>query len=139
MTLQLSVILWTVICFCAAMLILRRLLFRPFFEVMDRRKAHIASAKERQSELEEAEASAREAEARSAAEAEAELQRLLARRAGEESQAHAAALAAARSARVEELEQYRQALEQEKQELWQQLEPHVAQLADELLFHRVSQ
>ena len=139
MTLQPSVILWTVICFCAAMLILDRLLFRPFFAVMDRRKARIAAAKERRDELAAAEASAREAEARSAAEAEAELQRLLAQRAGEESQSRTAALAAARSAREEELEQYRQALEQEKQALWQQLEPRIGQLADELLSRRLGQ
>lgn len=44
MTIQISVVLWTVICFCLAMLILDKLLFKPLFAVMDKRNARIAAA-----------------------------------------------------------------------------------------------
>lgn len=63
MTIQISVVLWTVICFCLAMLILDKLLFKPLFAVMDKRNARISaadvSARERERELEERRESAR--------------------------------------------------------------------------------
>lgn len=47
MNIQLPVVLWTVICFIALMLILKFLLFNPVFEVMDKRKARIEAAKKK--------------------------------------------------------------------------------------------
>lgn len=47
MNIQLPVVLWTVICFIALMLILKFLLFNPVFEVMDKRKARIDAAKKK--------------------------------------------------------------------------------------------
>ena len=46
MTIQPSVLLWTIICFCLLMLILDRLLFRPMLAFMDKRRCRIARAKE---------------------------------------------------------------------------------------------
>lgn len=51
MNIQLPVVLWTVICFLVLMLILKNLLFRPVFRVMDERKEKIARAKEKKAEI----------------------------------------------------------------------------------------
>lgn len=47
MTIQLPVLIWTVICFLLLMLILDRLLFRPMLSFMDERKARIDRAAEK--------------------------------------------------------------------------------------------
>ena len=69
MTIQLSVTLWTILCFLALMVILDRLLFRPMLSFMDARRARIEAARAvreesaaaREAELERREASRREA------------------------------------------------------------------------------
>ena len=45
MTIQLSVTLWTILCFLALMVILDRLLFRPMLAFMDARRAKIEAAR----------------------------------------------------------------------------------------------
>ncbi len=45
MTIQLSVVVWTVINFCLLMLILHKLLFKPILAFMDARREKIESAK----------------------------------------------------------------------------------------------
>lgn len=45
MNIQLNVLIWTIICFCLAMLILDRLLFKPLLKFMDARQAKIDAAK----------------------------------------------------------------------------------------------
>lgn len=45
MTIQVSVLVWTVICFLLLMAILHFLLFKPVLQMMDRRREHIRSAK----------------------------------------------------------------------------------------------
>lgn len=52
MNIQISVVLWTVICFLLLMLILKNLLFKPVFRVMDERKAKIENAAEKRREAE---------------------------------------------------------------------------------------
>ena len=44
LTIQPSVFIWTVICFCLLMLILNRLLFRPMLRFMDERQAKLDRA-----------------------------------------------------------------------------------------------
>ena len=44
MTVQINILIWTVLCFCAFMLILWRLLLKPMLAFMDARKAKIAHA-----------------------------------------------------------------------------------------------
>ncbi len=51
MNIQLPVVLWTVICFLLLMLILKNLLFKPVFQVLDKRKEKIAAAKKKTEEL----------------------------------------------------------------------------------------
>ncbi len=45
MTIQLNVLIWTILCFCAFMLILWRLLLKPLLEFMDARKSRIDHAR----------------------------------------------------------------------------------------------
>ncbi|MBQ3861838.1 MAG: hypothetical protein II779_15045 [Clostridia bacterium] len=61
MTVQLPVLVWTVICFCLFALILHFMLFKPLLSHMDRRSEKIARAKEKKREREEALAAAGEA------------------------------------------------------------------------------
>ena len=44
MTIQINILIWTVICFCAFMLILWRFLLKPMLAFLDARKARIANA-----------------------------------------------------------------------------------------------
>ena len=55
MNIQLSVTIWTVICFVLLMLILRNLLFKPVLRVMDARKERIDKASEKKAAWEAAE------------------------------------------------------------------------------------
>lgn len=51
MSIQISVIIWTVICFLLLMLILHNWLFKPVLEVMEKRRNRIEKAKEKQLEV----------------------------------------------------------------------------------------
>lgn len=52
MTIQISVTVWTVICFVALMLILHNLLFKPVLELLDKRNKRIKDALEKKVEYE---------------------------------------------------------------------------------------
>ncbi len=52
MTIQISVLIWTVISFVLLMIVLRNLLFKPVLELMDSRRERIKKAAEKKSELE---------------------------------------------------------------------------------------
>ena len=54
MTIQISVTIWAVICFCLLMVILNHLLFKPVLQVMDRRKEKIQAATLKKAEYERA-------------------------------------------------------------------------------------
>ena len=73
MTIQISVTVWTVVCFLALMLILDRLLFRPMLSFMDRRRKKIddALAARQDAARQHEELVARRAEERAAAEKQA--------------------------------------------------------------------
>lgn len=51
MSIQISVVIWTVICFLLLMLILHNWLFKPVLEVMEKRRSRIEKAKEKQLEV----------------------------------------------------------------------------------------
>ena len=50
MSIQISVVIWTVICFLLLMLILHNWLFKPVLEIMEKRRIRIEKAKEKQLE-----------------------------------------------------------------------------------------
>ena len=55
MTIQISVTIWTIICFVLLMLILHNLLFKPLLRVMDARREKIENAAAKKAERERAE------------------------------------------------------------------------------------
>ena len=61
MNIQVSVMVWTVICFLLLVLILQKLLFAPMLRMMDARTARIAAAKKRHEDNENAEKAAKAA------------------------------------------------------------------------------
>ena len=129
MTIQPSVLVWTVICFCLLWLILRNLLFRPMLRFMDERNARIAraEAKKHADEQRLAEAEAAEAEARAAAEAE----RAEARKKNRAEAEHAAAasVAEAQKAAFAEKEACRAVLADEKVTVSEALDARLDALA----------
>lgn len=52
MTIQISVTIWTIICFVLLMLILHNLLFKPVLKVMDERRERIEKAAQKKAENE---------------------------------------------------------------------------------------
>ncbi len=64
MTIQLPILLWTIITFCLAMVILDRLLFRPMLAMMDQRQEKIDRANARKAEIKRLAAEAEEKLAR---------------------------------------------------------------------------
>lgn len=121
MTIQLSVLLWTVITFCILMFLLNRFLFKPLLAFMDAREQKIARARSRQAEA---------ALARQTRSQEAEANRLAAEKRARE--AAEAVLSDAKRHAVQEtaeaekkyvrlLDQRRSELETEKRELQRDL------------------
>lgn len=121
MTIQLPILLWTVISFCVLMLLLNRLLFKPLLAFMDARQDKINRARAAREAATKAQADARQA---------AEDARLSAQKHARD--AAAAALDAARNAAMQEsarltqsyaeqLAQTKAAIEKEKQAIAQQL------------------
>lgn len=51
MTFQPSIMVWTVICFCVFMLILKNLLFTPVLKIIDSRNEKIRAARERKQRM----------------------------------------------------------------------------------------
>lgn len=129
MTIQLSVLIWTIICFCLLMLILNKLLFKPLLSVMDARQEKIDKAREK-----------KESHARLYAQAEKDMEEHRALQEKQWADNAAAEVASARSsaqAQLEEaqkqseqeLEAYRQALASESAELKSKLDAGVEALA----------
>ena len=54
MNIQLSVVLWTIICFVLLMLILHNLLFKPVLKVLDARREKIENVAAKKAEWEKA-------------------------------------------------------------------------------------
>ncbi len=58
MTIQVSVLLWAIISFLCAMLILKRFLFKPMLSMLDARKKRLEDAARMKAEMDEAEQAA---------------------------------------------------------------------------------
>lgn len=129
MTIQPSVLIWTVLSFCALAYILNKFLFKPLLKVMDERNEKITGEKEKKRA---------EREAREKMLAEAEEERISIQKnavtAGEQAaeQLHsetAAILAAKKQEYDEALEQLRLRLEEESGSIEQELSDKVDKLA----------
>ena len=129
MTIQLSVLVWTIICFVLLMLILHHLLFQPVLKVMDDRKARIQSAAKKKAEHE------RLTEQNAAALREREAARLAARRRQIKEQIETIrqqskkTLEDAKDKRLRAVDNYRRQAEAERVEILITLSAHAAELA----------
>ena len=129
MTVQISVTVWTVLCFLALMLILDRLLFRPLLSFMDARREKVDRARtEKETALRQREEELARREEEFAAAQKRAAQELSA--AVESAQKKAAQAAADKKAdNVQRLEETRQKLEQESQDIQQKILPRIEGLA----------
>ena len=129
MTIQLSVLVWTIICFGLLTLILHHLLFQPVLKVMDDRKARLRGAAEKKAEH------ARIAEKNAAALREKEAARLEARRKQIKEQIETIRLDGKKAAddakdgRLRAVDDCRRQTEAERVEILITLSAHAAELA----------
>lgn len=136
MTIEPSLIVWTVLCFFALMLILKKLLFQPMLTFMDTRNAKIEAA--------------RKAKEDARTEYEAEARRLADERAAQEAQLRQSDAEALEQAQEEELRrettqkraeaaqrlaENRAALAEESERITRELEPQLSDLALDLVNH----
>lgn len=135
MTIEPSLIVWTVLCFLALVLILKKLLFQPMLTFMDARNAKIEAA--------------RKAKENARAEYEAETRRLAEERAAQDAQLRQSGAEALERAQEEllrrtaekraeaaqRLEENRAALAEESERISSKLEPQLSDLALDLVNH----
>ena len=129
MNIQLSVTLWTIICFILLMLILHHLLFKPVLKVMDDRRARLRSAAMKKTEY----ATLRQANAAALREKEAAL--LVSQRKQIKEQIETIRLNSkktledAKDRRLRAVDDYRRQAEAERTEILITLSVHAAELA----------
>lgn len=135
MTIEPSLIVWTVLCFFALMLILKKLLFQPMLTFMDTRNAKIEAA--------------RKAKEDARTEYEAEARHLADERAAQEAQLRQSGAEALEQAQEElrrettqkraeaaqRLAENRAALAEESERITRELEPQLSDLALDLVNH----
>ncbi len=129
MTIQLSVSIWTIICFILMMLILHHLLFQPVLQVIDARKERIQNAAAKKAEDEKL----AEEYASMLLQKKAVLQNVQQKQIKDEIEAIRAdskkAVEGAKEERLQEVEQYRAKAEAERTEILETLSVHTSQLA----------
>lgn len=129
MTIQLSVTIWTIICFVLLMLILNFLLFKPVLKVMDERRARIEKAAQKKAENERLESEY----ASMVAEKEKEFlkeQKKLAKKEIEDIRLNTRkAIDVEKKERIQSVEAYRIRSKEEQEELLNMLSVHVEDLA----------
>lgn len=129
MTIQPSVLIWTIICFCLLMVILNKLLFQPILKVLDDRQARIEAAREKQRNDQESYEQAMLAlEAKQTEEDRARALEAAQRVAQAREQAEAQ-IAAAKRKQEQALADYEEALKQERCVLKSKLDAGVDSLA----------
>lgn len=129
MTIQPSVLIWTIICFCLLMVILNKLLFQPILQVLDDRQARIEAAREKQRRDQESYEQAMFAlEAKQTEEDRARALEAAQRVAQAREQAEAQ-IAAAKRKQEQALADYEEALKQERCVLKSKLDAGVDSLA----------
>ena len=141
MNFQPSIMVWTVICFCILMLILKNLLFTPILKVLDSRKEKIRAARERKQSMDAlvAEHEARQEQALALAkeqqikEAKQKLEQLQSQSQKEIENAHRQCLA--------DIEKYKESITDERSAIVSSVAPAMetaaALLARNILSHRI--
>ena len=129
MTIQISITLWTIICFVLLMLILHNLLFKPVLRVMDARREKIenAAAKKAEWERTEQEHSAMLIEMKE--KATAENQRLIKENVEIIRQESKKTVELAKDARLRLVDEYREYIDKEHSAILSSLSEHKSDLA----------
>ena len=135
MTIEPSLIVWTVLCFLALVLILKKLLFQPMLTFMDTRNAKIEAARKAKEDAR----TEYEAEARPLADERAAQEAQL-RQSGAEALEHAQEelrreTTQKRAEAAQRLAENRTALAEESERITRELEPQLSDLALDLVNH----
>ena len=129
MTIQISVTIWTVICFILAMLILNNLLFKPILEIMDKRREKIDAARVKKAERESLIAENERLLAEKAAESKANGKKLIKERVENIASDRKKAIEAAKEVRLKKLDETRERTDAEEKEILAKLSSHSEELA----------
>lgn len=129
MTIQISVVIWTVICFILLMLILNNLLFKPMLDMMDKRRHRIEKAKSKKAEYEAACAEHEALVAQKALEHEAQHKKLIKERVEKIRSDQKKAVEAAKEVRLHQLDSFRKKTDEEEAEIMANLGAHAEELA----------
>lgn len=129
MTIQLSVTVWTVICFILLMVILHHLLFKPVLKMMDHRRDRVEKARKKKAEYEQMEqdfqAALEQEKVAALAAQKKELKRQVESLRAESKQA----IEDAKAERVRELDRYHEEAEAERGRILGELSVYTEELA----------
>ncbi|MBQ3182616.1 MAG: hypothetical protein IJB24_04830 [Clostridia bacterium] len=129
MTIQISVVIWTIICFVLLMLILNNLLFKPVLDIMDKRREKIAAAKAKKAERESLIAENERLVAEKKAEHKANEKKLIKERVEKVQSDRKKAVEAAKEVRLHKLDETRRNTDAEEKEILSKLGAHSEELA----------
>ena len=117
MTIQISIVVWTIICFLLLMLILKNLLFKPLLTLMDKRRERIERAQAKKAE-EQVLLQQHQQILKEQKDAYLKEQRAKLKKETEQIQADSKkAIVEARHARLNEVEAYRTKMEEEQKQI----------------------
>lgn len=140
MTIQISIVVWTVICFLVLMLILKNLLFKPVLEVMDSRKEKIQRAQAKKAEEERLIAAHQQMLEEKRSALAKEQQKQIKAEAEKIRQESKQTIEQAKQDRLLEMEQYRTKTAEDHEEICAVLAPHTKELAavfaDKIISHQ---
>lgn len=129
MTIQLSITVWTIICFFLLTVILKNLLFKPVLSVMDKRQARIDAANAKKAEHERLVAEHEKNLEEKRAELEAQQKKQIKEKVESIRQDSKKAVEDARRARMREVEDYRAKNDTDRTEILYDLSTHTTELA----------
>lgn len=129
MTIQISVTIWTVICFILMMLVLNNLLFKPILTLMDKRRERIDAAKAKKAEYELLSAENERLASEKMAEYEANGKKLIKERVEKVQTDRRKAVEAAKEVRLKRLDESREKTVAEEKEILSKLSSHAEELA----------
>ena len=129
MNIQISVSVWTIICFVLMMLILHNLLFKPVLELMDKRKERVKNARDKKEELERMAKEQEEEMLEKQIAARNEQQKKIESKIESVRTDSKKKIEEAREARLREFDEYHVRTDKEHEEILRELNVHVRELA----------
>ncbi|MBR6514953.1 MAG: hypothetical protein IKT46_09000 [Clostridia bacterium] len=129
MSIQISVVIWTLICFILLMLIMNNLLFKPLLSLMDKRRERIDAARAKKAEYDRLSAQNESLAAEKRAEHEADEKKLIKERVEKIQSDRKKAVEAAKEIRQHKLDETREKTDAEEAEILSKLSTHSQELA----------